>query len=266
MVLSLACLGSMGFAFDLECSRFLEGARFGDYLTCFVDNLTITHRDAVMNPSSYDDNDNFKSLTIRQQIVHYVPKFIEKFAKRLEYLTIYNCGLKEVRKEDLKQFPQLKILWLKYNDLEWLEGDLFVFNPKIEEIFFEGNKKLKYIEANLLDSLPKLVNANFYLAECIDIWAFNPKQMEKLKTKLKTECKDTPTKLKMLVEQTTTTTTTESVIVTTESETVTTLVPSQADESPTESSVQNKAVTESVFVMCLAPAFSLLALDFFLLR
>jgi hypothetical protein len=223
-----------------------------------VDDLTITERGAVMNPSPYDDNNNIKGLEIENQIVHYVPKVTEKFAKRLEDLQIYVCGLKEVRKEDLEQFPQLKDLSLAWNDLQWLEGDLFAFNPKLEVVSFDGNQKLKYIGANLLDSLSELWSANFLSAGCIYFNAFDPEGLEELKAELKTDCKDEPTKFKMPVERTTTTTTT------TEPATVTTLAPSQVSESPTEASEYDKATIESASVMRSAPALSLLTLNFFL--
>jgi hypothetical protein len=109
-LISLACLSATGFAFDLECSQIVKRWWAKDYATCIVTDFTITERGAVMNPSEYDDNDEIKELVIRNQTVHYVPTFTVKFAKRLKRLEIKRCGLKEVRKEDLEQFPQLKYL------------------------------------------------------------------------------------------------------------------------------------------------------------
>jgi hypothetical protein len=40
-------------------------------------------------------------------------------------------------------------LWLGRNDLEWLESDLFAFNPELSMISFEENNKVKFIGANL---------------------------------------------------------------------------------------------------------------------
>jgi hypothetical protein len=230
-MISLACLSATGFTFDLKCSKLVEGWWGFDRLACIVDNLRITNRDAVISPSSYDDIDEIESLEIKEQTVHYVPKFTVKIAKRLKTLEIYDCGLKEVRKEDLKQFPQLKLLKLRGNDLEWLKGDLFAFNPKLIGVSFEENKKLKYIGADLLDSLPIVQMANFNYAGCIDSFAITREDLELLKTELQIKCKYEPTKLEMPTDRTTTTTTT------TESTAVTSLEPSQADENPTEASV-----------------------------
>jgi hypothetical protein len=237
-MISLACLlvSATGFAFDLKCLKIYKAPPAADDgLSCTVHNkdaLSITNRSAVMSPSQYDDNDEIKGLGMYKKIVHYIPKFTEKIAKRLRILFIIGCGLKEVRKEDFKQFPQLKRLILDDNDLEWLENDLFAFNAELSVISFFGNEKLKYIGANLFDSLSKLRDASFESAGCIEFKADDSEKLEELKTKLNTECKDEATKLKMLGEQTTTTTKT-----TTESLTDTTSAPSQADESPTEASV-----------------------------
>jgi hypothetical protein len=188
-----------------------------------------------MSPSTYDDNDEIEGLSMWHQIVHYVPKFTVKIRKRLHIIQIYGCGLKELTKEDLKQFPQLRHLFLDKNDLEWLKSDVFVFNPKLEEISFLDNEKLKFIGANLLDSLPKLWNADFRSAGCIHFFAGSPETLNNLKTELKTKCKDEETKLKVPAERTTSTITT-STISTTEFAALTTLVTSQTDENPTEAS------------------------------
>jgi Leucine-rich repeat (LRR) protein len=201
-VVSLACASATGFAFDLECSETEKWANTHDEL-CIVDNLNglkITERGAVMSPSQFDDVNKITWLVIRNQTVHYIPKFTVKLAKRLTFLVISRCGLKEVRKEDLKQFPQLKTLALDKNDLEWLEGDLFVFNPVLELVMFSLSRKLKYIGENLLDSLPKLENAWFDHAGCINDFTISSRELKAFKTKLKSECKDEPTRLKMLAE------------------------------------------------------------------
>jgi hypothetical protein len=228
LIILLACLSTTGFAFDLECSKLEKPIWAPDVLSCNVGNIKVTDRGAVMNAGLYDDNDKIKGLIIRVQTVHYVPKITVKMAKRLQLLLIEECGLKEIRKEDLKQFPELKILQLDGNDLEWLEGELFVFNPELVVVSFNGNKKLKYIGANLLDSLPKLGDAYFESTGCIYYDAEGREQVEELKTELKTECKDEPTKLKMMAATTTTTTT--------ETANVITLEPSQPDERPSEAS------------------------------
>jgi Leucine-rich repeat (LRR) protein len=257
MLISLACLSSTGFAFDLKCKTIEKPPWTQVKLICNVINLKITDRGAVMSPSLYDDNDEIEGLNIEYQIVRYIPKFTVKLAKRLKLLRIDRCGLKRVRKEDLKQFPQLERLTLGRNDLEWLEGDLFAFNPNLEVVSLHDSKKLKYIGENLLDSLPKLEAAIFGNSGCIDIVAFEADTLEKLKSDLKIKCKNESSKLKMLAEQTTMTTTTN------DSTIVTSLATSKFDEKPTEASKQNK--TESSFAMRSAPEMSLLTLNLFLL-
>jgi Leucine-rich repeat (LRR) protein len=241
LLILLACISAMGFAFDLECSK-IEKLWWDDaVLTCTVGNLTITNRVAVMDTSKYDDNDKIKTLDIVNQTVYYVPRLTGKMAKRLENLEISECGLKEIRKEDLQQFPQLKILTLEENDLEWLEDGLFEFNPELKKIYFSYNENLNYIGPNLLESLPKLGVAGFMYAGCIRFFALGREELEELKTKLKTFCKNETTKLKMLAKQTTTTTTT------TESATAIILTTSKADENLDGVSKVDTGLAEPLF-------------------
>lgn len=195
----MTCLCTVGFAFDLKFVSTLDG------IALTVENLTVTERSEIMNQSSIDNDNRVKVMRISDQTVNFIPKFTELLAQRLTVLQVDRCHLKFVSKEDLRQFPQLKEISLLYNDLEWLEGDLFESNPKLEVVLFSYNNELMFIGANLIDSLPQLRQASFNFAGCMKYHAYNPEMMQRLKIYLKTRCKDTLTEQKMLAERNKTT-------------------------------------------------------------
>lgn len=146
LLMSLTCLCSSGFAFDLKCSKLVvECWLSGNVLTCHVKDLNVTKKGEIMNPIAIASYNQMKGLEIHEQIVHFMPKFTESLAQSLEALLVDSCHLKDVSKEDLQQFSPLKLLSLANNDLEKLDGDLFDFMPRIEVVSFRGNEKLKYI-------------------------------------------------------------------------------------------------------------------------
>jgi hypothetical protein len=59
--------------------------------------------------------------------------------------------LQEVRKEDLKEFTNLKALFLPSNDLKVLEADLFVHNPNLKAIYLHNNK-IVHINEGVFDN------------------------------------------------------------------------------------------------------------------
>lgn len=151
-----------------------------------------------MNPNPIDDDSQVKSLTIHNQNVNFMPKFTDLLAQRLEVLSVDGCHLKEVSKADLQQFPRLTHFSMANNVLEWLDDDLFEFNPQLEIISFRGNKKLKFIGKNLIKSLTNLRFVDIRSAGCIDFFAGNKVTMQRLNKKLKIVCKNELTELKML--------------------------------------------------------------------
>lgn len=123
------------------------------------------------------------ALTIINKKAFYIPKFIEGVAKSLEGIGIINCRLKSIDKRDLKQFTNLRGLWLVDNDLEVLESDLFEFTTKLEIINFSGNQ-LKLVESNVLEPLKNLKQAFFKNVGCVNYSAESSKELKELKKKL----------------------------------------------------------------------------------
>lgn len=101
-------------------------------------------------------NDDVKSLWSNNVKINFLPQNITKFFKNLETIQIYNGILKEITKNDLKEFgDNLKNLWLDENEIEVIKFDLFEFNKNLESISFSDNK-IKIIEDQAFDRLEYL--------------------------------------------------------------------------------------------------------------
>lgn len=185
-------MSATGFCLNLNCSSEGDSSwENGRIYTCGVKTknlLIITGREDTLNTTSVDNSYLMKALEVDHQTVYYVPKFTGFFAGRIEALSFYSCKLKVISKEDLEQFPMLRQLKLIWNNLEWLNSDLFDFNKNIEAIDFYGNQRLKFIGANLLDLLPNLQKVNFQNCGCIDHSVFGP-WLSDVKDALETKCK-----------------------------------------------------------------------------
>lgn len=72
--------------------------------------------------------------------VNFIPRGLKSFFPNLTQLSIYNCGLKSVTRNDLKEFKNLQCLWLGQNALTTLPDDLFEDTRKLTEITFSKNK------------------------------------------------------------------------------------------------------------------------------
>jgi hypothetical protein len=188
-LLSIACLLSSGFTFELNCVDF-EVESFGDIgspLTCRVEGLKVTKKGEVMTGSADSNIDLVQGMLLHQLTVNFLPKFSQALKQNLQYLQIIECDLKSIEKDDLAQFPTLLYLVVDRNpQLESLKSDLFKATPDLKHICF-SNDNLKTIGANILEPLKDLQVALFAYNPCISFRAFKKEQFEELKTKLK-EC------------------------------------------------------------------------------
>lgn len=192
--MSIACLSSTGFAFDLECQLTFDQNWdvIGIAYTCITTNMNIKQRNELMaSADSVPTLDRVTAFMSQGATVHYMPKFHESLAQQLVVLKILQSHMKTIEQRDFKQFSNLRFLSLRENDLQWLESDLFEFVPKLEVIGFAGNK-LKFIGANILQSLENLKSVDFQNVGCDDNFgskAETSDSLEVLKTKLLTQCK-----------------------------------------------------------------------------
>jgi len=151
---------------------------FGTIYYCDVQNdVNITSLDAAQVDSISGEhldgynNDNVEAFHISGRgKIHYFPRGLNKFFKNLTAIQIADTGLKEIHQSDLKDFTELKGLYLQANDLEILEENLFKFNLNLDYIYLNLNK-ITHIDPNVFVKLTKLNSLNLILNTCIDMAA-----------------------------------------------------------------------------------------------
>lgn len=127
-----------------------------------------------------------KALQIVGGVCQIIPGEFGSIFPKIEALSVKNAMLKLVTHRDMQQFSNLREIWLEGNDLNYLEGILFEFNPKVEIVVFKNNK-LAFVDSNFFDYLPKLRVADFYGNECFDGAAANLK-LDAIKERVKEKC------------------------------------------------------------------------------
>lgn len=102
-------------------------------------------------------HNDVKQISFIGKTVNYFPRGITKFFENIERVDIESGSLKEITKEDLREFgDKLKILRLPTgNEIEVIEADLFIYNNNLEWINLTNNK-IKHIENGVFDHLENL--------------------------------------------------------------------------------------------------------------
>jgi hypothetical protein len=102
-------------------------------------------------------------------------------------------GLKEIHQVDLKPFADLMVLNLYDNKIEYIERDLFKFNPKLSAISFEKNK-ISSIDIYAFDDLKSLTN--LYLGNvCITGSAKSHSEVASLIVSVEMKCSNVTQKM-----------------------------------------------------------------------
>lgn len=142
----------------------------GSAYTCEVkDQSIITDRSnqiidtATGNHLEWKTNNDVKVVYFQNSKVLYFPLGLEKIFKNLEGISVTASEFKEIRKDDLKDYPKLRELSLHYGNIETIEADLFINNPNLEGIYLNNNK-ISQIDANVFNNL-KTKLKDLYLAD-----------------------------------------------------------------------------------------------------
>lgn len=96
---------------------------------CVIENQEIPSQ---VNSESFDGvhqgnrtNDDIKSLEIYSSSFEKFPNGLGDILKNVTYLRIYKSNLREISRENLKQFPELEEINFYESQLENLPKDLF---------------------------------------------------------------------------------------------------------------------------------------------
>lgn len=147
---------------DLKCTYLDERFNFNniyyDFKTCFVKGeFTVNSRSSVSlrtwasGYSSYSIN----YFHAYQKTIKFIPENLGEIFENLIFFSAEFSGLSEIRQNDLKQFPKLKIFYLHDNNIEHLESNLFMYNPNLTWIRL-WHSKIKYIDPHAFNGLPNL--------------------------------------------------------------------------------------------------------------
>lgn len=159
-------------AMNVEC-RFKKRLRWprSDSYEISKQNLLESKWDKTLKFSGDGITDethiSIKSIYFEKCLMRKIPTGLSEIFPNLETLSVNQCGLAIICKDDLKSFKNLKTLILPNNDLTSLPGNLFEENTTIERISFRGNK-LTSIGINLLDPLLKVSAVDFRDNFCIN--------------------------------------------------------------------------------------------------
>jgi hypothetical protein len=134
-------------------------------------------------------NDQVLGMWIRDQSVDFIPRDITKHFKNIHSIAIGRTKLKSITKEDLRQFPSLRLLHLESNPIEVLDGDLLTFIPKVERVNI-FHSKITYVGSDLFSNSKSLNYVSLAGNTCINEDATTPSAIEDLKRKLVCVCPD----------------------------------------------------------------------------
>lgn len=140
---------------------------------CFVNNvINIVSKEsgeinAKRGTHKYGKTENHEAyLHAENKIINFFPSNLEMFFKNLIGIIITQCHLKEVHEYNLRPHKKLTLLFLHYNDIEFLEEGLFDSSPNLRHLSFESNKFI-HIYPKVFDKIQNLVSLYMNYNACI---------------------------------------------------------------------------------------------------
>lgn len=191
LCLILAIFACHSAAVDFECVYSVDDWVIIDKVYgCLAQNMEIEAGDQTLINvfgKHLDDktNNDVEALNVENATCTKLPKEMEKSFPNLKALRFSKTRLVSVGSDDLKVFPDLKVLCLWANWLTTLDGNLLVHNPNIEFLNF-GTNQIQHIGPNFFAPLKKLVAVYFEDNTCIN--NTRPFAIDELKFELAVKC------------------------------------------------------------------------------
>lgn len=149
-------------------------------------------------------NTDVKALWIEGENVPFIPQGISNYFENLIALTYISNQMPSITADDLQPFPLLEHLFLYGNHLASLDGDLFLYTPRMKYIYM-GLSEIEHIGYDLVTNLDDLQQLHFEENNCINKTADSRTEVIKLGLELSVLC---PPLITTTTETTTTQTTT----------------------------------------------------------
>lgn len=171
---------------DIKCELKKETHIEGSVTTCeAVKSIEVWSKNIEISSCTTNNGNckNFEGFTAINMEMFYFPESVDKFFPNLKYLTVNYCQLREIHRNDLKNFTKLLEISLNNNFIEILEENLFEFNTDLKAIFISNNK-ISSIHPNVFDNLPKLNYLTLVGNPCIDYSSNKNGNLEEIKEKI----------------------------------------------------------------------------------
>lgn len=124
------------------------------------------------------------------QTLNYLPAGLNHFFPNIRGLTILHSELRSLTSCDIALFKNIEFIYVYGNNIQLIDGDLFSKNPNVMYVSFTRNP-VRHIGSNLLAPLKELKEAYFSNCNCIDQLAWNPAQIDKMKSDMTAFCPPT---------------------------------------------------------------------------
>lgn len=150
----------------------------GSILTC-IGSESINSTCSESSVASIIDNDgvevtdsvSIECLNIKEATFYFIPMKLTKKLPNLRALRIVRSNLMVVRKNNLKEIgSSLEYLDVTYNNLTFIDEDLFEYNPNLIAVFFYNNP-ISHINTNFYQNFKLLKNvivAEFHPGTCLN--------------------------------------------------------------------------------------------------
>lgn len=166
-----------------------------DY-TCDVKYMRIKHKNDRTITEVFGDHlrmknsDHVTHFSSKSNVIKFFPLNLKTFFKNLSSIRIENATLREIDSTDFQQFGgSLKSIWLSENYIEALESGLFVFNPNLSKLRFEGNK-IKHVDDGVLSNLENLEELYFLENICYYGSGQSRHEVQMMVNEIELKCKD----------------------------------------------------------------------------
>lgn len=162
----LGCIESKRTRIKIECDNINNNdfSEVGYIASCVFRSVNVEKRFATI---SAPVKHNVQAVQFVSSSLEYFPGGLAAFFPNLKAVVMQEVGLTQISKYDLKEFGE-KLMHLDFynNKFDWLERDLFKFNPSLKYVRMEYTN-LKYIDSGFFDEVAKIKTLNsFDLGNC----------------------------------------------------------------------------------------------------
>lgn len=191
---SFAALAALTSGVTIQCNYSIENGAgiYNNYYVCAatviseenpttVTEINGTHLTGFNNAFN---NDHVKGFWMQNENLSSTPKGIENFFPNLEEFAWYS-GISTIDSSTFKPFPELLRIGFGSNKIVSLDGNLFQYTRKLQEINFSRNK-LEHVGHDLLKGLTATVL--FGSNPCISARAYSIEEIQELNLLLPIRC------------------------------------------------------------------------------